>query len=335
MTRTSHSTGTVSGSKAYLLIPIDQPDLEFCRCLRTHLINGYQPILVNFGIDAGGDRANKYFKIQGVYNYLKRNPEKIRPHDIVAIIDGFDVYSQLGPDTFVRRFINTGKRILTGAEKSCFPNDPIGPVCTDIPQSEYDPDSFGPETDKDTIDGMRAHTRPRWVNSGTVVGYKEDLDKLYDSMVIWEGPDNDHGSDQRVFAVHYYWGNFSISLDFKSTLFVSVAFAEWELDFQWTKLKELDVDPWKGTLPGKEGHGGKQMIIERKPVVRNRLMKSSPVFVHFPGVAKEYLVEWDKSLWWSVWDANATEVMTEYVLRQKVKIAESGMEYTYREVSGA
>ena len=318
-------------SKIVLLVPIHKPDLQFCRCLRTHLINGFEPILVNLGIDLGGDKANKYFKIQGVFNYIKRNPDKLRPHDIITVVDGFDIYSQQGPETLLERFKESGQKIYTGVDKNCFPNDPSGPVCNDTPESEYSPDAFGPETDKDQLWGDRHHTRPRWVNSGTIVGYYDALEELYESMVNYKALDDDHGSDQRVFAVHYYWGNFSMALDFKSRLAVSVVFSEWELDFlkNSSTIKELGVKPWIGKIP----NTGQAVTIDRHPIVRNRLMGTAPVFVHFPGIARGLMTGWGQSLWWTSGHDNATRILADYVLDKVVTAAEDERTYTFREVS--
>ncbi|KAF8466206.1 hypothetical protein BDZ91DRAFT_794438 [Kalaharituber pfeilii] len=318
--------------EVYLLVPIHTPNLQFCKCLRTHLINGFTPTLVNFGIDVGGDRANKYFKIQGVYNYLKRNEAKLKPKDIIAIVDGFDAFSQLGPDTLIERFRASGQKIFTGVDKNCFPNDPLGPVCNNIPESEYPEHAYGPETDKDQIDGDRDHTRPRWVNSGTIIGYKEDLQRLYNSLTTYNAPDDNHDSDQRVFAIHYYWGNFSIALDFQSRLAVSVAFSEWELEFigEEHPLKELGVGPWTSKLKG----ANKVTTLQRSPVVWNRIMNNVPVFVHFPGVARGYLDSWEQGLWWNNGMFNVTSLMTELVMDREVKIAETGESLNFRDVCG-
>ncbi|KAF8417966.1 hypothetical protein EV426DRAFT_351341 [Tirmania nivea] len=331
--KTTISTAQQADSKITLLIPIHKPNLQFCRCLRTHLINGFEPILVNLGIDNGGNRANKYFKIQGVFNYIKRNPDKLRPYDVIAVIDGFDAYSQQGPDTLLDRFKESGQKIYTGVDKNCFPNDPSGPVCNNIPESEYSPDAFGPDTDKDKLWADRRHTRPRWVNSGTIIGYYDALEKLYDSMVNYKAPDDDHGSDQRLFAVHYYWGNFSVALDFKSRLAVSVAFSEWELDFlkNSSTIKELGVKPWTG----KVSNTGQDVTIDRRPIVRNRLMGTAPVFVHFPGVARGLMTGWEQTLWWTSGHDNATWILTDYVLDKVVTVAEDQRRYTFREICGS
>lgn len=288
---------------------------------------------MNLGIDVGGDRANKYFKIRGVYNYIKRNPDKIRPQDVIAIVDGFDAFSQLGPESLLDHFRESGQKILAGTDKNCFPNDPNGPVCNDIPQSEYSPDAFGPDTDQDELWGDRRHTRPRWLNSGTIVGYFDALEELYDSMVQYSAPDDDHGSDQRIFAVHYYWGNFSLALDFKSRLAVSVAYAEWELDFMnnTTKLTELGVEPWRGTMP----QTGAEITLRRGPVVHNRLMGTVPVFVHFPGVAKGLLEGWEHTIWLTTASPNATKMMTDYVMDKTVTVAENQKTYTFAQVGPA
>lgn len=316
--------------KVYLLVPINKPTLSFCRGLRTHLVNGYNPILVNFGIDSGGSRANKYFKIRGVYNWIQRNEYRLHSRDIISIVDGFDCYSQLPPENLARNFLQSGRQILVGADKNCFPNDPNGPVCNDIPQSEYSPDAYGPGTDHDKIWADRTHTRPRWVNSGTIIGYKAPLEKLYASMVDYKAPDDDHGSDQRVFAVHYYWNNFSIAIDFKSELAVSVAFSEWELDFYNNRDKAwgLGITPLNGVVPST----GERFSVPRMPITKNRLMGYIPVFVHFPGVARSAMQRFEDGLWWTQGREDAPMLITEYARNMEVTIAETDMKFTYSDV---
>lgn len=240
------------------------------------------------------------------------------------------MYSQLPPEKLAQNFIETGKQILVGADKNCFPNDPRGPVCNDIPDSEYSLDAYGPGTDQDRIWGDRTHTRPRWVNSGTIIGYRAPLEKLYASMVEYKAPDDDHGSDQRVFAVHYYWNNFSIAIDFKSQLAVSVAFSEWELDFynRTDKAKELGIMPIKGVSPTT----GDPFMIPRMPLTKNRLMGSIPIFVHFPGVARAAMQRFEDSSWWTAGREDAPRLITDYVKDMEVVIGETEMKFTFSEV---
>ena len=91
-----------------------------------------------------------------------------------------------------------------------------------------------------------------------------------------------------MIAVHYYWGNFSIALNFKSRLGVNVAFSVWELDFpkNSSMIQELGV---KWAPAGKVPSTRQEVTIDRRHIVRNRLMGTAPVSVHFPGIARRLI----------------------------------------------
>ena len=255
----------------------------------------------------------------------------------------------------VERFLASGKRIVLGADKNCFPNEPDSPVCTDIPESPLPPGIYGEDTDKDPVDGNRYKTRPRWVNSGTVIGYAEDIVKLYDSMIHSHVPDDNGESDQRIFAWHYYWGNYSISLDYVNDLFASVAFSEAEMMFMGDPgfAERRGIEPWRPAEyrqqkqeedcdPDDEGKivptswSGRKfpnITIPRAPVIRNDLTDNIPVFLHFPGVARTFMKEFTKRFWWTVGMENAIQILNAYVMNKNVTIAETGDYLTFRNVS--
>lgn len=284
---------------------------------------------MNFGHDAGGDRENKYYKLTGVHNFLQNaTANDLQPGDVIAIVDGFDLWSQLPATMLMERFLASGKRIILGLDKQCFPNDPRSPVCNSIPESPLPADIFGSRTDKDPIQGPRDYMRPRWVNSGTVVGYFEDLQQLYDSMIDYCGPDNDEKSDQRIFAVHYYWGNFSLSLDFGAQIVTSFAFSLNELDYltDVEDLTERGIGPWTGTIVG-----GTFEIL-RVPLVRYTTLDTVPIFLHFPGVAKRVMNAWHQRMWWTA-NENRLHMFNDFVTDKDIKVVESGERLNFREVS--
>lgn len=325
--------------KLHFLLPTHNANQDLCGCIRTHLINGFEPLLVNYGQDAGGDRQNKYYKLTGVHNFLQNaTANDLQSGDVVAIIDGFDVWSQLPADVLLERFLRSGKRILLGVDKQCFPNDPQSPVCNDIPESPLPTDVYGSKTDTDPIGEPRHFTRPRWVNSGTVVGYFEDVRRLYESMTHFHDSDDDRTSDQRIFAIHYYWGNFSISLDFNAEVTTSVAFSEDDLQYMNDKyVSEVGIGAW--TLPpGDENY--EQTIasvaagtkITRAPILRYKFTKTVPVFLHFPGVAKPRMNLYHERMWWAVKREKRHEILNAYVMNKKIRVVESGNTLRFWEV---
>jgi len=133
-----------------------------------------------------------------------------------------------------------------------------------------------------------------------------------------------------VFAVHYYWNNFSIAIDFKAQLAVSVAFSEWELDFynQTNEAKELGITPVEGVLPST----GELFTVPRMPIIKNRLMGYIPIFVHFPGVARGAMQKFEDGLWWTAGREDAPRLITESVKDMEVVIGETEMKFTFSDL---
>ncbi|RPB24575.1 hypothetical protein L211DRAFT_177146 [Terfezia boudieri ATCC MYA-4762] len=106
--------------KLHFLLPAHNSNRDLCGCLHTHLINGFEPLIVNFSHDAGGDRENKYYKLTGVHNFLQNAMENdLQPGDVIAIVDGFDLWSQLSATVLMERFLASGNRIVLGLDKQC------------------------------------------------------------------------------------------------------------------------------------------------------------------------------------------------------------------------
>ncbi|KAI5808461.1 hypothetical protein DFH27DRAFT_539323 [Peziza echinospora] len=312
--------------RLHFLVPGHQANFALCQGLRTHLINGFAPVLVNFGADAGSDRGNKYLKLAGVSDYLRS--AAVRPGDIVAVVDGFDLWSQLPAHVLVERFVASGKRIVLGTDRQCFPNDPDGPVCNDIPQSPWPTDIYGAKTDTDGIGYARDHTRPRWVNSGILIGYAADVTALYASMISFreEHPEQDSGdSDQRVFAIMFWQRTFPITLDYDADFGISVAFATHDIQF----MTDPAYAPAAGIEPWTREHGE---VIPRTAVVRNMITDKVPVFIHFPGIAKPLMRNWNTRLWWSMGVENATEILTDDTLTRELTVAATGEKLPYHTV---
>ena len=201
--------------------------------LSSILLNYPTPVLINWGTVEPDDLFEQHVgKIDGIKTYLQRFPPE-REDDLVLIVDGYDVWFQLPPDVVIRRYYATlevqSKRlasrfgsgtvrrhdlrqtIIFGADKLCWPEDQGKRVaCWAAPQSTMPMYSYGPYNDTD-IDAARKdpyHSRPRWLNSGSIIGPAKDLRALFEAtsdMVHNEGrPESDQWYHAKIFGIQEY-----------------------------------------------------------------------------------------------------------------------------------
>lgn len=122
-------------------------------------------------------------------------------HDLVLILDGFDIWLQIPPDVMIQRYyyiidaanerlkdsLGPGgvklmrkhglyQSVLFGPDKICWPEDATRTACWAVPESHLPRWAFGPETDSQKF---RFHNRPRWLNSGTILGPAEDVRAVF------------------------------------------------------------------------------------------------------------------------------------------------------------
>ena len=216
----------------HLLVPASESNSNLCKTLLSSFVLAYPPpTLINFGkhFDGDGwDKGTHAGKIQGVYDYLSNN-EHVEDEDMVLIIDGYDIWFQLPPVVMIKRYhrlINeanerlrrrygtqlrteTGQdgkaqvvskysqSVVFGADKLCWPNQPDDPACVAVPYSTLAKDIYGPLTDKDP-DGFL--NRPRFLNSGTVMGPVKDVRAIYRAAVDKVKEGKGAIGDQFVFA---------------------------------------------------------------------------------------------------------------------------------------
>ena len=187
---------------------------------------GYpSPIFISWGDE---EKADPYTQglatVGGILKYLRKLPEG-REDDLVLIVDGYDAWFQLRPDVIISRYYDIiktqterlvdrfdrleGSRVLQehgvkqsiifGADKTCWPENPRRPACWAVPQSPLPRWAFGPETDSGKF---REHNRPRWLNSGTVIGPVGDLIKLFEATV-----DRIKNAQSGVFSDQFHISN--------------------------------------------------------------------------------------------------------------------------------
>ncbi|MCJ1398500.1 hypothetical protein MMC11_001700 [Xylographa trunciseda] len=216
----------------HVLIPASASNDKLCKTLiSSFLLNFPPPTLVNFGEIFTGDNwdnGTHAGKIKGVYNFLSESSQ-VHDDDLVLIIDGYDVWFQLPPEVLVKRYhtlIQDANRrlrrqygrisksvssegikkqndqmyeqtVVFGADKLCWPNAPVDPACSSLPESTLPKNSYGKNTDTDP-EGF--NNRPKYLNSGTIIGPVSDVRAIYERAL--EKVDQGLGAigDQFVFA---------------------------------------------------------------------------------------------------------------------------------------
>ncbi|KAF2740716.1 hypothetical protein EJ04DRAFT_507739 [Polyplosphaeria fusca] len=205
-------------SYLHLLVTATSSDLNLCRLLLSAAVLQYPPpVLIDWEGENEFNAAETHLaKIHGPLRYLESLPES-QNDDLVLIVDGFDVLFQVGPDVMLRRYFaevgasnarlasqyrgfDVHNNILFGPDKMCFPLDFSQPRCWAVPESPLSRHAFGPDTD---VDMQRA--RPRWLNSGTIMGPLKDLRTLFQATrnkidQTFDLANPQHNSDQMYLA---------------------------------------------------------------------------------------------------------------------------------------
>jgi hypothetical protein len=215
-------------SRLHFLTVATNTEINLCRLVLSASVLSYpQPVLVDWAGEGEYNASETHLaKIVGPLRYFESLPQS-RDSDIVLLVDGYDVVMQLGPDVLLQRYFAsiaaTEKRmkaqlgvgyvkqhgiynsIIFGPDKTCFPDNPRRVACWSIPESPLPADAFGPTTDADM-----EHARPRWLNSGTIMGPVGDMRKLFRATAdkvtkTWDPEDELHNSDQLYFGE--VWGD--------------------------------------------------------------------------------------------------------------------------------
>ncbi|EED19483.1 conserved hypothetical protein [Talaromyces stipitatus ATCC 10500] len=150
-------------------------------------------------------------KVESMLTFLKTN-KRIRERDLLLIVDSKDTVFQLPSDVLINRYLEITRRknehlkskygtkvivdpenesnrwvvpkytqkALFASRKDCSSNVTDGAACASVPQSPLPPDIYGPKTDKKR-DGTL--NRPRWIESGAVMGQTSDLIPIYERVL--------------------------------------------------------------------------------------------------------------------------------------------------------
>jgi len=213
-----------SNTPLHVLLPASSRDVNLCKTVLSAAVLDFpSPTVVNWGKKFTDDsmlaNGSHLAKISGVLDLL----ETLRPEqdqDLILLVDAFDVWFQLRPSVLIERYhvINReaerriAKRVgraaksgsikqtvIFGASKHCLPNEPDDIGCFPLPESPLPKDMYG--TNTDTEHGHTEHSsfRPRYLNTGFIIGPASDLRAIFQSAKQ-KGTEPHHGgSDQSIF----------------------------------------------------------------------------------------------------------------------------------------
>jgi len=216
----------------HLLIPLSNSNNDSCKTIFSSFVLGYPaPTLINWGRPSEAGRfprdESHTAKISGIFDFLK-DSAKVKDNDLVLIVDGYDVWFQLPAEILVERYHELVKEanerlcrrygmvqgdaaeeespnrgpmytqsIIFGADKICWPKPQEDPACAAVLYSTLPKATFGPQTDQDPQAFLN---RPRYLNSGTIMGPVKTVRELFENAV--HKVDNGKGAmgDQFVLA---------------------------------------------------------------------------------------------------------------------------------------
>jgi len=109
-----HNTPEDLRSDLHVLIPASRPDPNLCKAIISGNVLGYpRPTIINwnqtFDDPAFVEGGSHLAKINGTAQYLYSLDES-RDDDLVLMIDGYDAWMQLPPQTLIDRFFDISSR---------------------------------------------------------------------------------------------------------------------------------------------------------------------------------------------------------------------------------
>lgn len=113
-TEAPHLNVTLPPANLHVLIPASRPDVNLCKALiSAGILNYPSPVIINWnqsfddpGLVEGGSHLAK---ISGVHEYVA-NLDGSHDEDLVLMVDGYDLWFQLRPQTLVDRYFDINRR---------------------------------------------------------------------------------------------------------------------------------------------------------------------------------------------------------------------------------
>ncbi|KAJ7117596.1 hypothetical protein C8R44DRAFT_983094 [Mycena epipterygia] len=276
--------------RLFHLLPINKQGSGplFCKVLMSSLVHGYSPIILNWEAQGDGSYMQR-MKVVGVYEFLL-DLTRSEDDDVVFMMDAWDVWLQLPPQTLLERYEEYGSdMVVIGADKACWPNGWDEPACRDVPESPVPKIAYG---EGEKHDGLNTR-RPRWANSGTVIGTVKSMKAVYRDLVAKLS--ETASTDQGVFNEFLHEGR--ITLDYWSRLF-------------WVNADNIDsgiiVNTRHPVSAVKDDAIPYHLL---PPMLYQSQTGEYPVAIHFNDhLHKNLMTDWWGRLWWtkpgfrSVWE---------------------------------
>ncbi|PRP86082.1 hypothetical protein PROFUN_03069 [Planoprotostelium fungivorum] len=324
-----------SKNNIHLVYPVNNHSKLFCMCLFSALINNYPPPkLVNYGQKMTFEEGQAK-KISGFKSLLESLPK----NDTVIFVDAFDLFFQLPLDIMMLRYRDTKKTLFSSADKWCWPNYRWSDACEKIPKSSLPADIYGPDTD---LPYGRAKNRPRFFNSGGMIGQARQLKTLFKSAdikmaALKEPPITDQGLLAEVFQVNYEKRNWG--LDYESSIFQtvtnSIADIMWPEEITESTLSSAPLSPQpymkKIDLRGL-GFDDPESPWPDRWLAWNRVSNSVPVILHYNGKEGKSVLEksWQR-MWWY---PDLIEMTEELAKNEKAGVWADGKWIQWKEICG-
>ncbi|GAB7363737.1 hypothetical protein MBLNU230_g4305t1 [Neophaeotheca triangularis] len=192
---------------------------HLCQLHTSAAVMGYPAFtLLNWDDHEDDDELKQHLaKIDGALRWLNDIPDE-QQDELVFMADGYDLWFQLPHEYIIKRYYDVvamsdrrhvdqfgealvrkhdiRNTVIFGPDKQCAPMYGENAFCWAIPDSWMDAHSFGPDTDY----AEPYHTRPKWLNSGTIVGPVRELRHIFERAL--EESKNNHRTDmdQYYFA---------------------------------------------------------------------------------------------------------------------------------------
>ncbi|KAI5200578.1 hypothetical protein E4T39_05685 [Aureobasidium subglaciale] len=212
----------------HLLVPASSAKSDLCKVMVSSGILGYPtPNLINWGmrfndskLSSGGSHIAKIAGIQHDLQSLNATDQ-----DLVLVVDGYDIWFQLRPQTLLDRYFDINRRadarlksglgssvmrnhdvsqkIVFSCQKQCWPFSLDEAPCYAVPNSTLPADIYGPDTDiylNETLKNPYINVRQRFLNSGVAIGTVKAMRDLYTEALARVEKDPNFGSDQYVIS---------------------------------------------------------------------------------------------------------------------------------------
>lgn len=206
-------------SNMHVLISAESTSIGFCKTLLSAAILGYPtPMLVNWAKDLPEHLKHKNREkvpsmVEGVNQFLTKL-DTSHDDDVAVVLEGESLF-QLRASTLVDRFFSINNRanerlrkdwgkyaarhnirqeVLFGAQKECSGLSANDAACYGAPQSYLPAKLYGDDTDVEggDDDNRFDHFRPRFLDTGNIVGTVAGLRKLFAAAA-----EHAHGKDDK------------------------------------------------------------------------------------------------------------------------------------------